>query len=730
MKAQTKELFDFEPDPKERPTGDPDWLGMIIDNRQLFDALQDGWLRPTAPQEGMIVGVESFSGTAGPFANNRIPVWLRLETAKLPDIEVNVLQSHQWHALPLSQVRQPKSLVLWPGVMPTSSIRNITVACDEHRIRLQALAKRASNILVPDDVACGAEPSAPIPPIPPLPDPGTSVLRIPEIEDRIRGAMTLALWAVPKIDPWLDLLVTSLSGESDKLTSCAQHLHASWWRFPPWSRLVRKDAHNGTTANDAQEALWLGAIGVFGAGHELRSVTAADAITEMALLHAASEEQKREILEWQRATHRIQRAGALIQHDAWRRMPIGIAIQLLLARPDPDDFKTWLHGDDQPSPAVTWTAATLCGLLHGYRRLNVAFRGSSAQQEVVAIQALRMSTEQKDLAWPNVTQEAPCWRKEHGISNRYIVSWGGRDVVEKTGRERGQWFTVDFDDPDVQREAATLAKQMEWDCVRKVLELDAGVRRLRGPGRLKHSEGCLQADGRISIELAACDRIEERVCRAPFLRMVAVERGRLPAPPSTDPCDAVDGEMSGFALVHDFISEAEEKELVRLIDDAGQWSTELARRTQHYGWRYDYRSRRIDDAARIGPLPDWAEKLAERLFQRGLVPNLPDQMIVNEYVKSQGVSPHVDSGVFTDGVAMISLLESWEMEFSKGQQKRMRRLERRSAVVLTGDARYLWKHGIRTRRSEPPAKGSGSRKRIPRGRRISLTFRKVLATEY
>jgi len=730
MKVHSRELFDFEPDPTQRPPGDPDWLGMIIDNRQFFDALQDGWLRPTAPQKGMIVGVESFSGTAGPFADNRIPVWLRLETAKLPDVEVNVLYSNQWHALPLSQVRQPKSLVLWPGVLPMSSIRNITVACDEHRIRLKALAKRASNILVPDDVACVAEPSEPTPAIPPLPDPGSSMLTIPEIEDRVRGAMTMALWAVPKIDPWLDLLVTSLSGESEKLTSCAEHLHASWWRFPPWSRLVRKDAHNGAAANDAQEALWLGAIGVFGTGHELRSIAAADAITEMALQYVTSKEQRREILDWQQTTHRIQRAEALIQHDEWRRMPIGLAIQLLLARPDPDDFKTWLHGDDQPSPAVAWTAATLCGLLHGYRRLNVAFRGSSAQQEVVAIQALRMSTEQNGLAWPNVTQEAPSWRKEHGASNRYIVSWGGQDVAEKTGRERGQWFAVDFDDPDVQRKAAALTEQMGWDCVRKVLELDAGTRRLSGPGRLKHADGCLQADDRICVELSPGDRIKEKVCQASFLRMVAEDRGQLPAPPSVTSCDAAAEEISGFILIRDFISEAEEKELVRLIDETGQWSTELARRTQHYGWRYDYRSRRIDEAARIGPLPDWAEKLAERFFQRGLVPYLPDQMIVNEYVGNQGISPHVDSSVFADGVAMISLLESWEMEFRKSQQKLMRRLERRSAAVLAGDARYHWKHGIRTRRSEPPAKESGGRKRIPRGRRISLTFRKVLATRH
>ena len=46
------------------------------------------------------------------------------------------------------------------------------------------------------------------------------------------------------------------------------------------------------------------------------------------------------------------------------------------------------------------------------------------------------------------------------------------------------------------------------------------------------------------------------------------------------------------------------------------------------------------------------------------------------------------------------------------------RLDRRSAAVMTGDARYRWTHEIPKRKNEPG--------RVARGRRISLTFRKVL----
>jgi alkylated DNA repair dioxygenase AlkB len=66
---------------------------------------------------------------------------------------------------------------------------------------------------------------------------------------------------------------------------------------------------------------------------------------------------------------------------------------------------------------------------------------------------------------------------------------------------------------------------------------------------------------------------------------------------------------------------------------------------------------------------------------------------------------------------MISLLESWEMVFRSGGKKEPRILDRRSLVVMTGDARYKWQHEIPARLKELNG--------FVRGRRISVTFRKV-----
>jgi len=179
-------------------------------------------------------------------------------------------------------------------------------------------------------------------------------------------------------------------------------------------------------------------------------------------------------------------------------------------------------------------------------------------------------------------------------------------------------------------------------------------------------------------------------------------------------------DVPGLLYVQDFLTTAEEAALVQLIDRQ-EWLSELRRRVQHYGWRYDYRRRSIESSMRVGPLPAWAAELARRLAHRRLMPHVADQVIVNEYVGSQGISRHIDCvPCFADGIATISLLQSWEMVFTEehGRRRKVRRLlDRRSVAVLTGAARFGWTHEIPNRLVEPTG--------LRRQRRLSITFRKV-----
>jgi alkylated DNA repair dioxygenase AlkB len=177
----------------------------------------------------------------------------------------------------------------------------------------------------------------------------------------------------------------------------------------------------------------------------------------------------------------------------------------------------------------------------------------------------------------------------------------------------------------------------------------------------------------------------------------------------------------GLLIVPEFITSDHEVNLIEMID-AMPWDESMLRRVQHHGWRYDYKGRKVDEAAYLGPLPDWASSLGEKLADDGLVSEMPDQMLINEYIGAQGISKHIDCpSCFRGPVVTISLNESWEMTFSRadssGSTERYKVvLPRRSATVLDGDARSHWLHEIPKRLKE-----SG----VARGRRVSITFRKV-----
>ena len=61
--------------------------------------------------------------------------------------------------------------------------------------------------------------------------------------------------------------------------------------------------------------------------------------------------------------------------------------------------------------------------------------------------------------------------------------------------------------------------------------------------------------------------------------------------------------MDGLQYIPGFIDEPYEAELLAAID-AQPWLGDLKRRVQHYGYRYDYKNRRVDPSMVLGPLPD------------------------------------------------------------------------------------------------------------------------------
>ena len=182
--------------------------------------------------------------------------------------------------------------------------------------------------------------------------------------------------------------------------------------------------------------------------------------------------------------------------------------------------------------------------------------------------------------------------------------------------------------------------------------------------------------------------------------------------------------VPGLKFLEEFLAPEEQSHCVERVDAAAdKWLGDLSRRVQHYGWRYDYKARAITPDMQIGALPDWLDRLAQRLYdETGLFDRKPEQVIVNEYLPGQGIAMHIDHRGFGPTVCTISLLDDWAMDFSANwKDKQPALLQRGSCVLLTDRSRSEWQHGIAPRKSEL----SGDGRRL-RGRRLSLTFRTVL----
>lgn len=182
-------------------------------------------------------------------------------------------------------------------------------------------------------------------------------------------------------------------------------------------------------------------------------------------------------------------------------------------------------------------------------------------------------------------------------------------------------------------------------------------------------------------------------------------------------------DISGLIYVPDFISAREQDFLLSQIDQQS-WLTDLKRRVQHYGYKYDYKARTISNDAYLGPLPDWLASLSKKLHDNSIFLSASDQVIVNEYLPGQGISAHIDCvPCFADTIASLSLGSSCIMEFSnpKTGEKKSIVLEERSLIVLSGPARYEWQHAIPSRKSDII-----NDIKTERTRRVSLTFRNVI----
>jgi alkylated DNA repair dioxygenase AlkB len=172
----------------------------------------------------------------------------------------------------------------------------------------------------------------------------------------------------------------------------------------------------------------------------------------------------------------------------------------------------------------------------------------------------------------------------------------------------------------------------------------------------------------------------------------------------------------GLYFMYEVITEKEEEEIIKWLDEQ-EWSTVLKRRTQHYGYEYNYNSKDVKRTKEMsGPILQLSAKLSKIMNAQ--------QCIVNEYTEQQGISPHIDSDMFGPIIVGLSIGADCNMIFTAdGKERYVAYLPRRSFVLLQDDARHLWKHSI------PMTKyvitSDGKKVKSSDYRRISLTYRTI-----
>lgn len=130
--------------------------------------------------------------------------------------------------------------------------------------------------------------------------------------------------------------------------------------------------------------------------------------------------------------------------------------------------------------------------------------------------------------------------------------------------------------------------------------------------------------------------------------------------------------------------------------DTHEWSFSLKRGVQQYGFEYNYARKQVDIKPAAGFETSAAVTAVANLVQPwfaelGSPP--PNQCIINRYLAKERISAHTDHPRFGPVIATVSLLGETTMKFTRdGHDPVKVKLLPGDVVILTSDARDLWKH--------------------------------------
>ena len=186
---------------------------------------------------------------------------------------------------------------------------------------------------------------------------------------------------------------------------------------------------------------------------------------------------------------------------------------------------------------------------------------------------------------------------------------------------------------------------------------------------------------------------------------------------------------AGLYYIPNYLTKAELTKIKKELTNSEKWygisGNPKSRKVIQYGYSYSYAYDRTG-VEKIDDMPEIFSKLitkdkVNKAVKNEVMTDEMEQLIINEYLPGQGIAFHTDhEKYFGPVIVCITVGSGISIDFVHrydDTKKYTQYVEEGSLYIMSGDARYKWKHGIAQRISDNDKE---------RGIRWSLTYRTVV----
>ncbi|XP_050438702.1 alkylated DNA repair protein alkB homolog 8-like [Adelges cooleyi] len=184
----------------------------------------------------------------------------------------------------------------------------------------------------------------------------------------------------------------------------------------------------------------------------------------------------------------------------------------------------------------------------------------------------------------------------------------------------------------------------------------------------------------------------------------------------------------GLEIIDHFITDEQEAVLLEFFNENWTDSSSMKnRQVIHYGYEFDYDNNGVKFNSYCDPIPKEFEFIINAIKLR--LNWYPNQITINRYLPGQGIPSHIDTcGIFDGYIISLSLGSNIVMDYKNDNDLCSVLLKSKSLLIMSGESRNDWKHGITPRKFDVVNTIDGP-DIVYRKTRISITFRRVVLYE-